>query len=293
MPRLAFVPIILREQLGRRTLPREPEPDLVMQDEEQVRAYSLAGRVDGVMSAAYLFHTGQASSVIRGARTVVDLGCGPATQLAQIASLNPDSDFLGIDLSPTMLESARMHVEACGLTNISFWQGDITNLSRFDDHSVDAVISTMVLHHLPTRGHLESCFREIARIVKPGGAVYLTDFGRLKSLKSVIEFAYMNEDRQPHIFSLDYERSLRAAFLYEELAEMGKKYLPGSVRAYGTFLVPLLVVLRTPPRPLPKDVTARLNEIRNALPRRYRRDLEDLRLFFRQGGLSGDPFRTA
>src|SRR5215831_4554810 len=120
MPRLAFVPIILRELLGERTLPREPEPDLVMQDEEQVKAYSLAGRIDGVMSAAYLFHSGQASSVIYGARRVIDLGCGPATQLAQIASLNPDSEFLGIDLSPTMLDSARAHIAASGLRNVSF-----------------------------------------------------------------------------------------------------------------------------------------------------------------------------
>src|SRR4051812_44145958 len=98
MPKLAFIPIILRELLGQRTLPREPEPDLVMQDDEQVRAYSHAGRIDGVMSAAYIFHSAQASSVIRGSRRIVDLGCGPATQLAQIASFNPDSEFVGIDL---------------------------------------------------------------------------------------------------------------------------------------------------------------------------------------------------
>ncbi len=290
MPRLAFMPIIFRELMGRRTLPREPEPDLVMQDEEQVQAYSLAGRIDGVMSAAYLFHSGQASFVIRGARRVVDLGCGPATQLAQIASLNPDSEFVGIDLSPTMLESARSHVAACGLQNVSFSQGDITRLSQFSDHSVDAVISTMVLHHLPTREHLATCFHEISRILKPGGAVYLTDFGRLKSLKSVIEFAYMNADRQPHIFSLDYERSLRAAFLYEEFVETAGSCLPDSVRAYSTFLVPLLVILRTAPRSISTDAAMQLDRLRKKLPRRYRRDLEDLRLFFRQGGLSGDPF---
>ncbi len=293
MPRLAFVPIIFRELLGRRRLPREPEPDLVMQDEEQVRAYSLAGRIDGVMSAAYLFHSGQVSSVIRGARTVVDLGCGPATQLAQIASLNPESDFLGIDLSPAMLESARKHIVESSVRNVRLQQGDITKLSGLEDDSVDAVISTMALHHLPTRAHLEMCFREISRILKPGGAVYLTDFGRLKSLRSVIEFAYMNADQQPHIFSLDFERSLRAAFLYDELADTAARHLPECVRAYSTFLVPLLVILRTPPRPLSADVTARLTAMKNALPSRYRRDLEDLRLFFRQGGLSGDPLRAA
>src|SRR4029453_6138706 len=141
MPKLAFVPVILREGLGKRTLPREPEPDLVMQDEEQVRAYTLAGRIDGVRSAAYVFHRAQGPPVFYGARRVIDLGCGPATQLAQIASLNPQSEFVGIDLSPTMLESARNHVAACGLKNVTFSAGDITSLSQIADQSVDAVIS--------------------------------------------------------------------------------------------------------------------------------------------------------
>ena len=293
MLRLVLFPVVAREFFGKRTLPREPEPDLVMQDEEQVRAYSIAGRIDGVMSAAYLFHSGQASSVIHGARRVIDLGCGPATQLAQIAELNPDSEFVGIDLSPAMLDSARSHVAACGLKNVSLCQGDITCLSQFDNQSVDAVISTMVLHHLPTREHLAACFREISRILKPGGAVYLTDFGRLKSLYSIIRFAYMNEDKQSHIFSLDYERSLRAAFLYEEFEETARHCLPTAVHAYSTFIVPLLVVLRTAPRTLPKDIVARLHRFRMELPKRYRRDFEELRLFLRLGGLIPDPFQTS
>ena len=293
MPRLAFAPIIFRELFGKRTLPREPEPDLVMQDEEQVKSYSHAGRIDGVMSAAYLFHSGQASSVICGAKRVIDLGCGPATQLAQIASLNPESQFTGVDLSSTMLDSARKHVAVCGLNNVNFSQGNITKLSQFEDHSIDAVISTMALHHLPTYEHLVACFREISRVLKPGGAVYLTDFGRLKSLKSVITFAYMNADQQPHIFSIDYERSLRAAFLREEFVETAAKCLPDTVQTYSTAMVPLLVIVRTAPRSVSKEVAAKLDELKKALPRRYRADLEDLRLFFRQGGLTGYPFKAA
>jgi arsenite methyltransferase len=291
MPQLAFLPIILHELLAKRTLPREPEPDLVMEDEDQVKSYSLAGRIDGVMSAAYLFHTAQATSVIDGAKRVVDLGCGPATQLAQIAAFNPRSEFLGIDLSPSMLESARAHVAASGLQNVTLAQGDITDLSGIGSHSVDAVISTMVLHHLPTREHLAACFRGIARVLKPGGAVYLTDFGRLKSLKSIIKLAYMNAGNEPHLFSLDYERSLRAAFLYEEFVGTAAEHLPNSVRAYRTFLVPLLVILRTPPRSISPESARELDKLRRSLPARYRRDLEDLRLFFRLGGLPEDPFR--
>ena len=90
----ALIPVFLRELLVERSLPREPEPDLVMDDPDQVAAYAQAGRIDGVMAASYLFHSARISQTISGAKTVLDLGCGPATQLAQIAQLNPDENPL-------------------------------------------------------------------------------------------------------------------------------------------------------------------------------------------------------
>ena len=262
-----------------------------MDGEDQVAAYTRAGRIDGVMSAAYLFHSAHASEAINGAREVVDLGCGPATQLVQIAELNPEISFLGIDLSPGMLEQAEAYARSRGLANVQFRHGDITKLEGLASASADAVISTMALHHLPSIEHLRACFREIARVVKPGGALYLADFGRLKSLKSVIFFAYMNAAHQPHIFSLDYERSLRAAFLFEDLKAVCGEELPPGAGTFATFLSPMLTVIQTPPKTLSANSKATLKNLRRALPRRYRADLDDLRLFFKLGGLPSDPFR--
>lgn len=290
MPNPALIPTFLRELLVERTLPREPEPDLVMDDPEQVAAYVEAGRIDGVMAAAYLFHSARVSQVIQDCTTVLDLGCGPATQLAQIAQLNPGIRFTGVDLSPTMLADAEKHVNALGLGNVTFRQGDITRLEGVPDHSMDAVMSTMALHHLPTLQHLEDCFASIARVLRPGGALYLTDFGRLKSLKSVIFFAYMNARHQPHIFSLDYERSLRAAFLKEDFAALAERLLPANARLLSTFKVPFLVLIKSEDRPLPAALRERVQAMRRALRPRYRRDLDDLRTFFRLGGLRNDPF---
>ncbi|MBK8689869.1 MAG: class I SAM-dependent methyltransferase [Betaproteobacteria bacterium] len=262
-----------------------------MENDEQVAAYSEAGRIDGVMAASYLFNSAHASAVIQGSRTVVDLGCGPATQLAQIAQLNPQIQFHGIDLSPTMLETAERHVRSLGLSNVRFTRGDITALGFLGNSSIDAVISTVTLHHLPTLGHLRACFREVKRILRAGGALYLVDFGRLKQLKSVLFFAYMNAKAQPHVFSLDYERSLRAAFLFDEFKQLCDEELPADARVAATFLSPMLTVIHTEPKPLDEQLRERLKVMRRALPRRYRADLDDLRLFLRLGGLRGDPFR--
>lgn len=290
MPNPALIPTFLRELVVARSLPREPEPALVMEDAEQVAAYVEAGRIDGIMSASYLFHSARASQVLRGCQTVYDLGCGPATQLAQIAELNPDIRFVGVDLSGTMLADAERHVRRLGLNNVSFRLCDITTLELFPEASADGVISTMALHHLPTFGHLERCFSSIKRVLKPEGALYLTDFGRLKSLYSVIFFAYMNAKHQPHLFSLDYERSLRAAFLYQEFAELTSRCFAPRARAVSTFKVPFLVTMKTPDHPLPSELLSRLRQMRKALPRKYRGDLDDIRTFFRLGGLTDDPF---
>lgn len=291
MPRLSLLPVMLREILGERQFPREPEPQL-MEDPDQVSAYADAGRAEGLMAAAYLFHAAQISQVIQGCRQVVDLGCGPATQLAQVARLNPEVSFLGIDLSRTMLDSAAAHVRELQLENVRLMESDITALAKVQDRSVDAVISTLTLHHLPSYGHLQACFREIARVLRPEGALYLVDFGRLKSLKSVLFFAYMNAKRQPHVFSLDYERSLRAAFLPEDFRAAAREHLPSTARIYSTFQVPLLVIIKSESKPLSAAQKTQVAALRRELPARYRKDLDELRFFFRLGGLDSDPFRS-
>lgn len=289
MPSPGLMLSFVRELVVSRTLPREPEPDLVMEDQAQVDAYVEAGRIDGVMAASYLFQSARISQTIRGCKKVIDLGCGPATQLAQIAQLNPDIEFVGVDLSVNMLKDAQKHVDKLQLRNVQFQQGDITRLDGIADQSADAVISTMALHHLPTFEKLDTAFAQIRRVLKPNGALYLTDFCRLKSLKSVIYFAYMNAKYQPHIFSLDYERSLRAAFLKEDFDALAAKHFPAATVA-STFKVPFLVIIKTADQSLPESTRSRLREMRASLKPRYRRDLNDMRRFFGMGGLKNDPF---
>jgi len=291
MPQLSMIPTLLREIALTQRFPREPEPDLVMDGPEQVAAFAEAGRIDGVMAATYLFNSARISQVIQGCKTVLDLGCGPATQLAQVAQFNPSISFIGVDLSPAMLSSAEAHVKALGLTNVKFIEGDISKLDKIADKSVDGVMSTLALHHLPTQDHLSQCFRQVNRVLQPGGALYLIDLGRLKSLKSVLFFAYLNTRFQPHIFSLDYERSLRAAFLRDDFESLAKQALPPGIEVFNTFKLPVLLLIKTVDRPLSQPLRDQFQEMRRKLGRRYRSNLDDIRLFMWLGGLRNDPFR--
>jgi ubiquinone/menaquinone biosynthesis C-methylase UbiE len=242
------------------------------------------------MAAAYIFHTARISLVIQGCRHVVDLACGPATQLCHVAQLHPHISFTGIDLSEVMLANAERHVRELGLSNVQFAAGDITRLDRFAGASVDGVISTVALHHLPNFDSLRATFREIARILRPGGALYLADFGRLKSEGSVRFFAYKDRDVQPELFCKDYENSLRAAFLYDEFERLAREELPAQARVHRTFLTPFFTLIKTADRDMPAATRESLKRMRSELSPRFRADLDDLRQFFRLGGLPNDPF---
>ncbi len=290
MPRLSMIPTLLRENLLKEQAPREPEPSLVMDELEGVMGFADSGRIDGVMSAAYLFHSARISSVIAGKSKIVDLGCGPATQLAQVARLNPDAHFLGVDLSREMLSNAEQHLRNQELKNVELMCGDICALDSIQSSSVDAVMSTMALHHLPTVDALTQCFSEMRRILKPGGAIYLADFGRLKSLRSMIFFAYMNKNHQPHVFSLDYERSLRAAFLRSDFIRLSKMEFGPCVSVVSSWGVPVLVLVKTEDREVSPWVADELRRMRRNLSIKYRRELDDIRFLFWMSGLRNDPF---
>lgn len=294
--RISIIPTLLREILGKHEFNREPEPDLVMNNEDQVAAFAEAGRIDGIMSATYLFNTARISQVIYGCKKVIDLGCGPATQLAQVAQVNPETEFIGIDMSANMLRNAQTYCNQLEISNVSFHQDNIATLETISDHSIDGVISTLALHHLPDEATLKQCFTQIKRILRKGGALFLIDLSRLKSLYSILYFAYLNKDHQPQIFSLDYERSLRAAFSSEEFrlfaTETFTDDLSSDISVFSTALIPILTVVKTKDKTLSNTTLRKIQTLSKSLPKQYLQDLNDIRLLFRLGGLKNDPFSS-
>lgn len=286
MPNAQLVRTVLREMLSRERSPRVTEPDLVMDDPENVAAYVEAGREHAVMAPVYLFHCANICEVIRPGDTVVDLACGPANQLAMVARLNPETKFIGVDLSLPMLERARELIERQGLKNVEFRHADITDLSFFADRSVDAVMSTMALHHLPTFDMLCRTYAEVARILKPDGGVYMVDFGHLKSPRSIDYFANQYADRQPALFTEDYYNSLHAAFYPQEF-EQAVKPLAGRARLYSTGGLKFMMALKSKPRrDATSDLVTAFAGLKQNLPEHHKADIADLIRHFRMGGMT-------
>lgn len=287
MPGIGVIRTALRELLPRPPIARVPEPDLVMDDPDKVAAFTRAGREDGIMAPVYLYHAAQILSIVRPGDRVADLGCGPATQLAMAARLQPEAEFLGIDLSDEMLGRAQAHISEQGISNVDFQRGDITALNEVPENALDAVVSTVALHQLDSLQAFRACLSEAARILKPGGGLYIVDFGRLKSERSIEYFATQYADRQPELFTIDYRNSLRAAFSKADWRAAVADFLSGYGRLYATFGFPYMVAIKSAVRDRGSAAQrAALREIHDAMADHQKHDLRDLRLFFRLGKLA-------
>jgi arsenite methyltransferase len=289
MSKLKFLPPILAEICLPRQVQRQPEPDLVMDREDQVTAYQEAGDNAGGMFAVHLFHAAHMSQTIYGARSVIDLACGPGALLMLMAQIHPTIRFIGVDLSAPMLEAAESSRQARGLENVTFVQQDITKLDLASLGKFDAVTSTMAAHHLPTVGHLERFFAQVQTIAENSGRVYIADLLRPKRQRTLDFMVRSSLDVQSTTFSEDYRNSMAAAFVGSDFRRLQNQYLP-YCKYNTTFPAKLFMILKSQSRQIPNALRHVFVEERSNLSPRLRQDLDDLRTFFALGGLKPDAF---
>ncbi|MAE71548.1 MAG: methyltransferase type 11 [Gemmatimonadetes bacterium] len=113
-----------------------------------------------------------AFSEVREGDTVVDLGSGAGIDLLIAArAVGPEGRVIGVDMTDEMITKARAHVAEAGVTNVEVRKGLIEELP-IESGTADWVISNCVINLSPEKEHV---FAEIARVLKPGGRMQVSD----------------------------------------------------------------------------------------------------------------------
>lgn len=134
------------------------------------------------------------------------LGCGLPTQFAQIKKGDIVIDLgsgagndcfiarkeagetgkvIGIDFTPAMIDKARTNAEKLGFNNVEFRQGDIEKIP-ITANTADVIVSNCVLNLVPDKAGV---FREIYRVLKPGGHFSISDIVLMGTLPEKIQQA--------------------------------------------------------------------------------------------------------
>jgi len=219
-----------------------------------------------------------ALAALQPGEVVLDLGAGGGFDIFIAGrKVGPSGRAIGVDMTPEMLAKARKNIaayrERTGLNNVEFRLGEIEHLP-LADASVDVVISNCVINLSPDKPQV---WREIARVLKPGGRVAVSDLALLKPLPK--EILGMVEALvgcvAGAVLASETERMAKEAGLGDIVLKAKSAYIDGMVDWQDPLYQKIIAHLPTGAKPSDYisslEITARkgqLNFASNAPPRR-------------------------
>ena len=193
-------------------LPRTLEPE-VMDTPEEARDYDAMdhSEVNRLFVSDLLAF---AASRGHSPGDVLDLGTGTALIPIEFCRQSDEGRIMAIDMAVHMLDLARYNIEAAGLTDrIQLAQVDAKTLP-YRDGQFDTLMSNSIIHHIPDPS---VCVREMVRVVRPGGMVFVRDLMRPATVDEVEHLvATYAGDENEHAQTM-FRESLHAALTVEEM----------------------------------------------------------------------------
>lgn len=126
------------------------------------------------------------ASQIRDGMRVLDLGCGTGTLALMVAEAHPGAEVTGMDIDPEILRIAQDKADKAGRA-VTLRQGSAA-APPFEPQSFDRILTTLMLHHLPTEQKRAALAASLA-LLAPGGELHIADFGKPHTLWTEIAAA--------------------------------------------------------------------------------------------------------
>jgi SAM-dependent methyltransferase len=99
---------------------------------------------------------------------VLDVGCGDGTTAVPAAQLG--ADVLGVDIASNLVAAGNARARELGLDNLSFQEGDVSDLNELTDESFDLVVSIFGAMFAPRPADVA---KELVRVTRPGGRIVM------------------------------------------------------------------------------------------------------------------------
>ena len=99
---------------------------------------------------------------------VLDLGCGDGT--TAVPAAQKGADVLGVDIAENLVAAGNARAKELGLGNLSFQEGDASDLKDLDDEQFDLVVTIFGAMFAPDPAEVA---KEMVRVTKPGGRIVM------------------------------------------------------------------------------------------------------------------------
>ena len=161
---------------------------------------------------------------------ILDICCANGFGTGILASTFPNCTIKALDLNPHMISFARKNNTL--LNNVHFQVGDCTQLP-FPDNSFDMLTSFLALHELPTN-LLNSAMKEITRVLKPGGFLFVFELNAPDPIPLKLHWLYsifrLFEDEAAARFMITAQENLIEPFGFKMVKR--KNYFLGFGNAF-------------------------------------------------------------
>ncbi|NTU57349.1 MAG: arsenite methyltransferase [Chlorobiaceae bacterium] len=185
-----------------------------------------------------------AFGAIREGDRVLDLGSGAGMDSFLAADIVGEKGLvIGVDMTPGMIDRARMNAMKGGFRNVEFRLGEIENLP-VENSIIDVVISNCVINLSTDKPKV---FQEAWRVMKPGGTLMVSDMVLLEELPGYLERSVEAYVRciSGAIRKEEYLEAVQQAG-FDELSILGESHFPAELIAEHSLMKEIVNKMRIP-----------------------------------------------